>query len=259
MTRVLVTGASSGIGLALVEEAARRGWETVLAARDLSRLESVRDSISGSGHEALSADVSTRDGIDTLAARIRQVEAPIDILINAAGVGTTYPYPIGDLDAERAMLDINVRAVMELSQVAAEAMVDRGSGAIINVSSTAAFWSAGTYAASKAWVLTATLGLAVQCRGRGVRVMALVPGFTRTEFHRRSGTDASGVKSWMWLDARDVACEAFASLEAGKETCIPGRQYRVLVGVVRHLSPRGRAAVLRRLAPLAAVRLEVTE
>lgn len=253
MTRALVTGASSGIGLALAREAARRGWATVLVARDLGRLEGVAAALAGDDHEVLAADVSTVDGLGAISARLRRSDRPVDVLVNAAGIGTTRPYPWDDADSERRMLDVNVRAVMDLSQVAAEVMTRRGSGAIVNVSSTAAYWSLGTYAASKSWVLIATLGLAAQCRGSGVRVMALVPGFTRTEFHQRSGTDTSAVKSWLWLDAQAVAREAFDGLASGKELCIPARRYRLLVGAVRHLGPRGRAAVLRSLAPLAAV------
>ena len=249
--RVLVTGASSGIGRALAEEAARLGCATVLVGRDGPRLEDVAARLPGSGHEVLVADLSLPEGIGTVAAAIRRPADIIDVVVNAAGMGTSSPFPLDSAEAERIMLDVNVRAVLELSQVSAEVMRVRGAGAIVNVSSTAAFWSAGTYAASKAWVLVATQGLANQCRPHGVRVMALVPGFTRTEFHRRSGTDASGVRPWLWLDPAEVAREAFACLAAGKDVCIPGRQYRLLVGMVRHLPPRGRAAVLRRLAPLA--------
>jgi short-subunit dehydrogenase len=148
------------------------------------------------------------------------------------------------------MLDVNVRAVLELSQVAATVFRARGAGLIVNVSSTAAYWSSGTYAGTKAWVLAVTQGLAVQCRQTGVRVMALVPGFTRTEFHGRSSTDASGVHPWLWLTPQQVASEAFMSIEAGHEVCIPGWRYRFLVGAVRHLPPAGRSRVLRWLAPL---------
>ncbi|MDO8310052.1 MAG: SDR family NAD(P)-dependent oxidoreductase [Actinomycetota bacterium] len=254
--RVLVTGASSGIGRALAEEAARLGWATILVGRVGPRLEEVARGLPGTGHEVLVADLSVPEGIGIVASAIRRTADAVDVVVNAAGMGTTAPFPLDSAEAERIMLDVNVRAVLELSQVAAEVMRVRGSGAIVNVSSTAAFWSAGTYAASKAWVLVATQGLANQCRPHGVRVMALVPGFTRTEFHQRSGTDASGVRPWMWLDAAGVAREAFASLAAGKDVCIPGRQYRLLVGMVRHLPPRGRAAVLRRLAPLAPVQTD---
>lgn len=251
MRRLVITGASSGIGRALAVEAADRGWSVVLVGRDGARLSDLALLLPGSGHELLVADLATSEGVDATSARLRDGERPCHGIINAAGLGTSNPYPWGSLDDERRMLDVNVRAVLELSQVAADVLCPRGAGIIINVSSTAAYWSAGTYAGSKAWVLCATQGLALQCRASGVQVMTLVPGFTRTEFHGRSGTDASGVRPWMWLSPQEVAHAAFEGLEAGRAVCIPGWRYRVLVGTVRHLPPTGRSRVLRWLAPLA--------
>ena len=248
--RLLVTGSSSGIGRALAAEAASRGWILVLVGRDAARLSDVAADLAGTGHEVIVADLSTGDGVDAVASRLRDDLHPCYGIINAAGLGMSRPYPLGDIVDERRMLDVNVRAVLELSQVAAEIMCPRGAGIIVNVSSTASYWSAGTYAGSKAWVLMATQGLASQCRGSGVRVMALVPGFTRTEFHGRSGTDASGVRPWMWLSPDEVAVAAFECLQGGNEVCIPGMRYRILVGIVRHLSTNTRSRVLRWLAPL---------
>lgn len=248
--RLIVTGASSGIGRALAAEAARRGWSVVLVGRDAVRLATLADDLPGAGHEALVADLATAQGVAATGDRLRDPDRPCQGIINAAGLGTTNPFPAGSFEDERSMLQVNVRAVLELSHTAAEVLRPRGAGVIMNVSSTAAYWSAGTYAASKSWVLAVTQGLAVQCRGTGVRVMALVPGFTRTEFHGRSSTDASGVRPWLWLTPEQVAQEAFASLDSGRELCIPSVRYRLLVGTVRHLPPAGRSRVLRWLAPL---------
>jgi short-subunit dehydrogenase len=154
------------------------------------------------------------------------------------------------------MLRVNVDAVLHLSYSAAHVMRSRGHGGIINVSSTAAYWSAGTYAASKAWVLSATLGMRTQLEGTGVRVLAVAPGFTRTEFHTRSATDATGVQPWLWLEPGQVVAESLAALGANRAVCIPGRRYRALVEVVRHLPPGGRRSVLRQLAPLRGVTTE---
>lgn len=247
---MLITGASSGIGMALTREAVRRGWRVVLVGRDAKRLSSLAHELPGTGHEVLVADLATAEGVEVTCARLRAEQDPCGGVINAAGLGTTHPFPWGSIENERRMLDVNVRAVLELSHVAAEVLRRRGSGVIVNVSSTAAYWSAGTYAGSKSWVTVVTQGLAVQCRGSGVRVMALAPGFTRTEFHGRSGTDASGVRPWMWLTAEEVAQAAFRDLDAGREVSIPGWRYRLLVGSVRHLPPAARSWVLRWLAPL---------
>lgn len=249
--RLMVTGASSGIGRALAVEAASRGWTLVLVGRDPDSLRALASQLAGIGHEALVADLSSKAGIITVSSRLRDDKYPCFGIINAAGLGTSSPYPLGNIDDEQRMLDVNVRAVLELSQTAAQVICPRGEGMIVNVSSTAAYWSSGTYAGSKSWVLAATQGLAGQLRGSGVQVMVLVPGFTRTEFHGRSGTDASGVRSWMWLDPSYVARAAFDALEGRREVCIPALRYRILVGIVRHLTPSGRSRVLRWLAPLA--------
>lgn len=251
--RALVTGASSGIGRALAEELATRGWRVVLVARDARRLGEIAGDLPHGPHEVLPADLSDDSGMAAVEARIESDHEPVTLLIAAAGSGTSGPFPWSSLEEEETMLRVNVLATLRLTRAAAHAMKRRGVGGIMTVASTAAYWSAGTYAASKSWVLLTTLGLRAQLQGSGVRVMALSPGFTKTEFHARSQTDPSGVKPWLWLDAREVAREALDDLDAGKAVCVPGRRYRALVETVRHLPPGGRAAVLRRLAPLKGV------
>lgn len=250
MSTALITGASSGIGRALAREAVRRGYRVVLVARDGARLAEVAAALPGGPHEVLVADLSTDEGIAVVEERLRDDERPVGLFIPAAGAGTSAPFPRAPLAEEETVLRINVLAVLRTVHTAANAMAARGGGAIITVASTAAYWSAGTYAAAKSWVLLTTLGLRTSMAGTGVRVMALSPGFTRTEFHARSGTDAGGVRPWLWLDADDVAREAFDDLAAGRPVSVPGRRYRALVETVRHLPPGGRARVLRRLAPL---------
>ena len=248
--RALVTGASSGIGRALVEELATRGWSLVLVARQEGPLVEIAALLPGDGHEVLVADLADDHGIDVVAARLSASNAAVHLLVHAAGMGTSAPFPDAPLAEEEAMLRLNVLSTLRLAHAAAEAMRARGGG-ILLVSSTAAYWSVGTYAASKSWVLATGLGLRARVRADGVRVTVLVPGFTRTQFHSRSSTDASGVQPWLWLDSSEVAREAIDALEAARAVCIPGRRYRALVESVRHLPPGGRAAVLRRIAPLA--------
>lgn len=248
--RAIVTGATSGIGKAYAQILAERGWAIVAVARDEQRLREVVDSLPAEGHEVLPADLSTIEGVDRVISRLGNESAPISLLVNAAGAGTSAPYPSASLDEEVMMLRVNVEAVLRLSHAAARVMERRGVGAIINVSSTAAYWSAGTYAASKSWVLLTSLGLRASLAGSGVRVMTVAPGFTRTEFHARSSTDASGVKPWLWLRPEDVVVESLSALARNHPVCIPGRKYKVLVELVRHLPPGGRRAILRRLAPL---------
>ena len=248
--RALVTGASSGIGRALAVELAKRGWKLVLVARDEHKLGTLAGELPNGPHEVLSGDLSTDDGMHDVCARIDADVEPITLLVTAAGSGTSGAFPWSPMAEEETMLRVNVLATLRLTHAAAHAMKRRGVGGIMTVASTAAYWSAGTYAASKSWVLLTTLGLRAQLENSGVRVMALSPGFTKTEFHARSQTDPSGVKAWMWLDAADVARQAVDDFDAGKAVCVPGRRYRALVETVRHLPPGGRSAVLRRIAPL---------
>lgn len=248
--RALVTGATSGIGRAFAVELAREAGRVVLVARDETRLKQLVSELPGDGHEILVADLSDPDGCAAVAERITREENPIELLVNAAGVGTSGSYPDVDLESEMTQLSVNVTAVLSLSWTAARAMRRRQHGAIINVASTAAVWSVGTYAAAKAWVLRATEGLAAAMAEEPVRILCVIPGFTRTEFHLRSGVDNSGVSPYLWLTPDQVARESLKALRAGRSVCVPGWQYRLLVPVVARLPMRTRRQILGRLAPL---------
>lgn len=250
MSVVLVTGASSGIGRAFAFELARQGRRVVLVARDQERLRGMADELPGGPHEVLAADLASKAGCDAVAARLEAADSPVDLLVNAAGLGTAEAFPRASLEREEAQLAVNVTAVMRLSWAAARSMEERRGGAIVNVASTAAIWSAGTYAASKAWVLKASEGLAEQTRGSGTRVICVIPGFTRTEFHDRARVDNREVAGWLWLTAETVARESLAALERGEERYVPSRRYRVLTATVGLLPAAARRAALRRVARL---------
>lgn len=250
MRRALVTGASSGIGLAFARELAASHDALVLVARDEQRLRRIAAELPGQGHEILPADLASEEGWETVARRLEQDDAPVDVLVNAAGRGTWGSYPDVALGDEEAQLNLNVTAVLRLSWVGARAFRRRGGGGIVNVSSTAAVWSTGTYAATKAWVLRATEGLAAAVEGDSVAVVCVLPGFTRTEFHERSGVDNSGIPSWLWLDPRQVARQSLQALSERRTVCIPGWQYRLLLPLVGALPMRSRRWLLRRVAPL---------
>jgi short-subunit dehydrogenase len=253
----LVTGASSGIGRELAAALARRGHALCLVGRDATRLAEVAAALPLSPRaraEVLVADLALAADRERVAARLRQPSRPVSVLVNAAGLGTARGFPDASLDGERAMLEVNVHAVLELSATAATAMRERGSGIVLNVGSTAAVWSRGTYAGSKAWVHAVTTGLAQTCAGTGVTATLLVPGFTRTDFHRRSGTEASRVARWLWLDARAVAEEGVVAALAGRAVCVPSRRYRVLVATMGRLPAPARARFLGWVAPLAPAR-----
>lgn len=245
-----MTGATSGIGRAFAIELARRGHALVLVARDQTSLQQLAGELNGGGHEVLAADLAERDGCDRVSERLERDQDAVDLLVNAAGLGTSGSYPDVDLSSEKAQLSVNVTAVLGLSWAAARAMRRRRRGAIVNIASTAAIWSVGTYAASKVWVLRATEGLAIALADEPVAVLCVIPGFTRTEFHRRSGVDNSGVSPWLWLSPERVVHDALDALGAGRTVCVPGRQYRLLVPIIGRLPMGARRWILGRLAPL---------
>jgi hypothetical protein len=229
MPYALITGATAGLGAAFAEHLAARGYGLVLVARDADRLATHAERLANHyavAVEPFAADLSTKDGCGRVEARLADGGPLIDLLVNNAGFSTAQPFVDGDLDLEEQALDVMVRAVMRLSHAALCPMVDRGHGAVINVSSIAGWLPGGTYGAAKAWVTSFTEGLAMETRGTGVRVMALCPGFVRTEFHERAGIDVSGLPNAVWLDAHEVVNDAMHDLEAGRPVSVPGPLYK---------------------------------
>jgi short-subunit dehydrogenase len=243
----LITGATSGIGAAFASRLARDGRDLVLVARDGARLEeaAARHRERGVSVQVLVADLTTADGRGRVAARLTDPAAPVDLLINNAGAGQRHPFLEADPAALLGQHDLHVTAVLQLTRAALPGMVQRGHGAVVNVSSMLGFvtGSSSTYTAEKAWVTVFTEGLATTLAGTGVRALALCPGFVRTEFHDRAGLDMGGRKGPMWLDAERVVEECLADLARGKVVSVPSPQYKVLA-VLIDLLPR---PVLRRL------------
>ncbi len=135
------------------------------------------------------------------------------------------------------MLDVLVTATLRLSHAVLPGMLERRAGAIVNVSSVAGWITGGTYSAAKAWVTVFSESLATECRGLGVQVTAVCPGYVRTEFHERAGMNMDGTPDRLWLNAESVADKALRDSAAGKALSVTGLQYRVLAGALRH-SPR---------------------
>lgn len=247
----LVTGASSGIGLVFAEQLAREQYDLTLVARDVSRLEALARDLREARQvaaEVLPADLADPAGLSLVEARLTE-RAP-DLLVNNAGFGTFGRFEDLDVAVEEAEIRLNVLAVMRLTHAVLPALVERGRGAVINVSSLAgegplAFNA--TYGGTKAFVTSFTLALAEELRGSGVRVQALLPGFTRTRFQERAGLDASAIPAPAWLEAETVVGESLAALERDQSLCIPGAAYKVYARAQR-LIPRG---ILRRLTAAA--------
>ena len=230
----LVTGATAGLGRTFAEHLARRGQGLVLVARDRDRLEATARELRtayGVPVEVLPADLADRDQLARVERRLADREQPVDLLVNNAGFGLRHRFLDNPVAAEAEMLDVLVTAVLRLSHAALGGMVERGRGGVLNVSSVAAFLPRGTYGAAKAWVNSFAVWAAAEYRPRGVTVMALCPGFTRTEFHQRMGVPP-GSGPW-WLDADVVVRRALRDFDRGRVLSVPGAQYRAVVALSR--------------------------
>ncbi|QWC84408.1 SDR family oxidoreductase [Nocardioidaceae bacterium] len=236
----VVTGGTAGIGLAFAERLAARGHDLLLVARDTARLEETAQRLRaahGVEVDVLALDLSSRSDLAVLEARVADPVEPVALLVNNAGFGLKMPLLDNDVEAEQQMLDVLVTAVMRLTHAALGAMVARGSGRIVNVSSVAGYLPRGTYGAAKAYV-TALSEWADLTYGRptdgAVQVMALCPGFVRTEFHERMDVGRDAVPSFLWLDVDDLVDGALRDLDAGRRLSVPSRRYKALSTLARH-------------------------
>ena len=240
MTTALSTGSTAGIGAAFARRLAADGHNLVLVARDTERLGEQATELHdrhGIEAEVLTADLATDDGIEAVATRLGDRKNAVDLLVNNAGFGNKGRFLDVPMDDELRMLKVHCEAVLRLTSAATEVMRERGRGGVVNVASVAAFVPRGTYGASKAWVVQFTQGAAKDLAGSGVRLMALCPGFVRTEFHERAGMGTDNIPGWMWLDADKLVAAALADLARGKSLSIPDPRYKALMGVVK-VTPR---------------------
>ncbi|MFD3325072.1 SDR family NAD(P)-dependent oxidoreductase [Streptomyces sp. NPDC058701] len=248
MTTVLITGASAGLGEAFARGFAAKGCGLVLVARDKERLDAVAERLGrayGVTAEVLPADLLTERGLAAVAERLADRAAPVDVLVNNAGFGLPAPFPYSPVEDEERMLDLLVRVPLRLTHAAAPGLRERRRGAVLNVSSVAGLLPTGTYGAAKAWVTAFSESLRVDMEPYGVRVLAVVPGFTRTEFQARAGMDVSALSDAVWLEPDAVVAKALKDLARRRPLSITGRRYQAYALAARHL-PRG--FVARRMA-----------
>jgi uncharacterized protein len=240
MTTALITGSTAGIGAAFARRLAADGHNLVLVARDTKRLGEQATELHdrhGIEAEVLTADLATDEGIEAVAARVSDPRHAVDLLVNNAGFGNKGLYLDVPMADELKMLKVHCEAVLRLTSAAAGTMRERGRGGVVNVASTAAFLPRGTYGASKAWVVQFTQGVAKDLADSGVRLMALCPGFVRTEFHQRAGMGTDNIPGWMWLDADKVVAAGLADLARGRTLSVPDPRYKFLMGVAK-VAPR---------------------
>jgi short-subunit dehydrogenase len=238
----LITGPTAGIGHEFARQLAARGLNLVLVARNQQRLDEVAAELRdahGVTVEVLPADLADAAQLAVVEARVADRSQPVDLVVNNAGFGLKGRFLDNPIELEQAQQDVLVRAVLRLTHAGLTGMAERGHGGVINVSSVAAFLPRGTYSAAKAWVNSFSEWAHNEYGPRGVQVMALCPGFVKTEFHERLGIDRdSSAPSWLWLEADRLVAEALADYEDGKTFSIPSKRYKTLVKVSRAV-PRG--------------------
>jgi len=245
----VVTGASSGIGEAFARALAARGFDLMIVARRLERLEQLAQHLrSAHGIEvhAVRADLATVNGVDDTIGAAMRVARPVELLVNNAGIGSYGAFAELPVERELEMVDLNVRALVALTGHFLPQMISRGRGGILQVASTTSFQPVpymATYGASKAFVLHFSEAIAREVQGTGVRVIAVCPGHTPTEFQKLSGVDRRPTRTTL-QPADEVVAEALLAYESGRHIAITGWPNRVVTKFARVLPRRTMTWVL---------------
>ncbi|MET1045002.1 MAG: SDR family oxidoreductase [Microbacteriaceae bacterium] len=245
--RALITGATAGIGAEFARQLAARGYDLVLVARDLRRLDRVAADLSerfGIDVHVIDVDLADAVALADVEKRLADPMRPIDLLVNNAGYGLKHDFEANDIEQEQRLLAVLVTAPMRLTHAALTQMLPRRHGTVINVASIAAFTPRGTYGAAKAWVLSFSRWANLHYRAQGVTVTALAPGLVYTEFHQRMGTQASRVPRVAWLTTQRVVRVALRDAEHGKALSVPSLRYK-LAALATRVIPARWAAVGR--------------
>jgi short-subunit dehydrogenase len=232
----LITGASAGMGAEFARQLAAAGTNLIVVARRLDRLTELARGLQAEHPvtvEILQADLSTSDGIERVERRITG-DASLDLLVNNAGFSGGRSFVKRDASAHMDMIQVHVAATVRLTRAALPGMISRGLGAIINVASVAA-WSAFSgplYSGTKAFLVMFSENLKSELRGTGVRVQALCPGMTHTEFHEVAGIDEAIVPKPFWMTAEKVVRISLRRLGRGT-VCVPGWKNKAVAFLMR--------------------------
>jgi uncharacterized protein len=219
----LITGASSGLGAEFARQCSARGEEVVLAARRRDRLEALAGEIGGAAH-VIAIDLSESDAPARLLAEVERLGLHVETLVNNAGFGLAGKFASLPLDRQSEMIDLNMGALTVLTHLVLPGMVERKSGSILNVASTGAFQAGpgfAVYFATKAYVLSFTEALHQELKRKGVKVSALCPGPTRTEFGEVAGVTSASFDRFA-ADASSVVAAGLKGLAGNKAVVIPG-------------------------------------
>jgi short-subunit dehydrogenase len=236
MAIALITGATAGIGAQYARLLAKEGFDLILVARNKNRLASTAKSLNkefGVKVEVLPADLTKPVQLEKVRKRLSDSRKPIEVLINNAGFGINKSFLVSDLSDEQGLLDVLVTAPMRLTHAVLPIMKERNSGAIVNVSSVASWIAGGSYSAAKSYLTVLTESLHTELRPTKIKISALCPGFTRTEFHERGRMKMNGLPNFMWLSAEEVVGKSWRDVNAGKVISIPGWQYLILSSISR--------------------------
>jgi short-subunit dehydrogenase len=241
----LVTGASAGLGEEFARQLAAKGERLVLAARRKERLDVLAAELGNA--RAIAIDLSQPDAATRLMADLAAHGETVDLLVNNAGFGLAGQFASLDGGRQREMIDLNCGVLTELAHAVLPGMIERGSGGILNVASTAAFQPGpgmAVYFATKAFVLSFSEALHDEMKPKGINVSCLCPGPTSTEFRSVSGFDPKGRLAKLSADAPSVVRAGLKGLEANKAVVVPGLSNKV-ISQANRLLPR---AVMRRAA-----------
>lgn len=242
----LVTGASAGIGTEFCRQLATQGYQLVLVARRADKLQAVADELKadhGTHSLIITADLSQKAAGQAIAERLGEENIDVEYLVNNAGYGLPGSFHVPGWQEHADFIQVMMTAVCDLTWRLLPGMQARGRGSIVNVASVAGLVSASAghtlYGASKSFLIKFSEALALENAESGVKVCALCPGFTYSEFHDVNGTREmiSGLPAYLWLDAKDVVADTIKAMSADKvkTVVIPGGQYKFIVFANRYL------------------------
>jgi len=241
----LITGASAGLGAEFARQLARRGTRLVLVARREDRLRTLADEVGNA--RVIAMDLSAHDAAERLVADLDAAGDEVELLINNAGFGQIGRFASLDAKRQREMIDLNIGTLTDLCRAIAPRMIERNSGGILNIASTAAFQpgpNMAVYFATKAYVLSFSEALHEELKPQGVHVSALCPGPTRTEFGDVAGFGGNGMFDRVAMEAPAVVAAGLAGLARNKAVVVPGAINKIGAASTR-FAPR---SVVRKIA-----------
>lgn len=246
---IVITGASSGIGRELLKIFAGKGHCVIAVARREEKLKEIKKEF-GDRVIVICEDVSKVENIDHLCEEIKKMDMEIDLLINNAGTGEHGLFWEIDMKSHMETLDLNIIGLTYLTRIFAEEMVKKGGGGIINVASTASFQSGGplmgVYYASKSYVLSITEALVEEMEYRGVRIMALCPGPTSTEFKGMS-PKRKGMEKFYITTPEQVAECCYKDYFNGKNICVPGILNKIIIFTTRFIPRKVQRKIVKKI------------